>query len=125
MLTYSEILSFKEQLRGFWDPKAERCGIITVNQEIREVANQAEDPENTFAFRLEDLEDGVIATWHSHPKTSANLSIADYRFYQSWPEFIHFIVGVDEVRCYQVHDGIVYCVDEEADYTPRAPEEAL
>ena len=119
MLSYSRILAFKEQLRGFWDPTLERCGTIDVNHQIVEVENQSKNPEFTFAFMMEDLENGAIATWHSHPTTSANLSIDDYRFFQSWPEMLHFIVGIDEVRCYQVHDGIVFCVDDEADYTPR------
>lgn len=125
MLTYSEILSFKKRLRAFWAPEVERCGTVDVNREIIEVSNRSEDPKNTFAFQIEDLENGVKATWHSHPTTTANLSIDDYRFFQSWPEMIHFVVGVDEVRCYQVHDGIVYCVDDEEDYTSWQTEGTL
>ena len=125
MLTFSELETFKTRLEGFWEPGEERCGIVDLNLEIVEVQNRAEDPENTFAFQLEDLENGAKATWHTHPSTSANLSIPDYRFFQSWPEMLHFIVGAEEVRCYQVLDGIVYCVEDEEDYSPRESEEAL
>jgi proteasome lid subunit RPN8/RPN11 len=124
MLTYSEILSSKELLRGCWDPVVERCGTIT-NLEVIEVLNRAQDPKNTFAFQIEDLENGAQATWHSHPVTSANLSIDDHRFFQSWPEMIHFVIGVDEIRCYQVQDGIVYNVEDEEDYSPREAQGAL
>ena len=125
MLTFSELETFKTRLEGFWEPGEERCGIVDLNLEIVEVQNRAEDPENTFAFQLKDLENGVKATWHSHPVTTANLSIDDYRFFQAWPEMLHFIIGVDGVRCYQVHDGIVYYVEDEADYSPRQDEGSL
>ena len=125
MLTFSEIQSFSIRLRGYWAPDVERCGVISRNLRIREVQNRSEDPKNTFAFQLKDLENGVKATWHSHPVTTANLSIDDYRFFQAWPEMLHFIIGVDGVRCYQVHDGIVYYVEDEADYSPRQDEGSL
>jgi proteasome lid subunit RPN8/RPN11 len=99
--------------------------VISVNLDIVEVPNRSENPEYTFAFDAEVLDDGPVATWHTHPNTTANLSIEDYRFFQCWPEMLHFVIGVDEVRCYQVHNGIVFCVDDEADYTPRASEETV
>ena len=119
MLSFSEIQAFKKQLQEYWDPVVERCGIIPSNRNVIEVVNQSKNPEYTFAFLFEDLDNDSLATWHSHPTTTANLSIDDLRFFQSWPEKIHFIVGIDEVRCYQVQDGIVFCVDDEADYTTR------
>jgi len=125
MLKYSSLLNFKQQLLGFWHPSVERCGVITAEHRIIEESNRSEFPEHAFVFDEGVLEQGAIATWHTHPVTTANLSIDDYRFFQSWPEMIHFIVGPDEVRCYQVQDGIVFCVDDEADYTPRTSEEAV
>lgn len=125
MLKYSSLLNLKQQLNGFWSPGVERCGVIDANLEIIEVPNRSQNPEYTFAFDCDVLDDGPVATWHTHPATPANLSIEDYRFYQCWPAMIHFIIGSDEVRCYQVHNGIVFCVDDEADYTPRATEEAV
>ena len=125
MLTFSEIQTLKRQLLGYWGAETERCGVIEANQIIAEVPNLSKDPKNTFTFRMEDLHNGVEATWHSHPVTAANLSIEDYRFFQSWPQMVHFIIGVDGVRCYQVIDGIVYCVEDEADYSPRQDEGAL
>jgi proteasome lid subunit RPN8/RPN11 len=118
MLTFSEIQNTKKLLTAFWSPNVERCG--TINPDIVEQTNLAEDPQNFFQLAMEDLSpEVVLASWHSHPVTSANLSIEDYRFFQSWPKLFHFIIGVDEVRCYQVLDGIVYCVEEKEDYTPR------
>lgn len=125
MLKYSNLLSFKQSLLEFWSPGAERCGVIKENLDVLEVTNRSENPEYTFAFDVEVLDDGPVATWHTHPSTSANLSIEDYRFFQSWPEMLHFIVGHDEVRCYQVQNGIVFCVDDEADYSPRVSQETV
>lgn len=125
MLSFSEIQSFSGQLSGYWAADVERCGVITRTNTVLEVQNQAQDPKNTFAFQIKDLENDPKATWHSHPETTANLSIEDYRFFQSWPELVHFIIGVDGVRCYQVLDGIVYLVEDEADYSPRQDEGAL
>ena len=83
MFTYTEIQKFKKPLAEFWDPEVERCGIITAEGEIVEKTNRAADPARFFEFSIEDLE-GAVATWHTHPKSSANLSIDDYRFFQSW-----------------------------------------
>lgn len=83
-----------------------------------EMQNRAPDPLNHFEFQLEDL-DGAEATWHTHPQTSANLSIEDYWFFTSWPLLLHFVISEEEVRCYVSRDGHVFCIAEENDLPPR------
>ena len=116
MLTYSEIQSFKQQLKSKWHPTTEKCGTISDTGEVIDCVNLARDPENFFEFSLEDLE-GVSATWHTHPSPSSNLSIDDYRFFQSWPNQLHFIISSEQVWCYQVAEGLVYLVEDEEDYS--------
>ena len=116
MLPYSELLSISKQLQNFWEPGVERCGLVLDNLTIEEKSNHSKTPERSFAFDLVDLMLSSVGTWHTHPTTSANLSIDDYRFFECWPNKLHWIVSQGEVWCYLVKDGIVYCVDEE-DYS--------
>jgi proteasome lid subunit RPN8/RPN11 len=108
-------------LLPFWDQSVERCGVISSSHEIIEVTNQAKDPTKNFKFLESDLED-AITTWHSHPTGSANLSIDDYWFFQSWTSLGHFIIFDGEVRFYQTVQGRVYQVDEEDDHPAWLPE---
>jgi proteasome lid subunit RPN8/RPN11 len=120
MLTFSEIQSFKKKLSGHWNPTVELCGVITSELEIEEKTTRAEDPNQRFEFELCDLE-GTTGTWHSHPTGSANLSIDDYRFFQSWSNQTHFIISSNEVRCYLTCKGVVYLIDEEKDHPTWPP----
>jgi len=119
MLTFSEIQKFKKKLRDRWDPQIELCGVISPKKRVRQTKNLSDTPESTFLFDGKDLE-GAIASWHSHPDGTANLSIADYRFFQSWPNQAHFIISSDEVRCYTVEKGLVYFIEQEKDLPSRA-----
>lgn len=118
MLEFSEIQKFKKELLGRWDPKVEVCGVITPDLEIQESPNLAPYPEDAFEFRQEDLE-GMTASWHSHPKSSPNLSIPDFYFFKSWPSMVHFVIGKDEVRCFAVWAGTVYLIEQEEDHPSR------
>ena len=86
----------------------ERGGIIT-SKGIQEVQNQAPDPENGFEFGFEDLhrldDPKTLATFHTHPNASSNLTNLDYVAFMSYPKLKHYIVGNDGVRCYRVHKG--------------------
>lgn len=124
MLTFCEIQSFKSKLRKHWDPEVELCGIVNEAGEIEETKNVSGDPKNRFEFLLEDLNRAQVS-WHSHPSGTANLSIADYRFFQSWPSLTHFIVSIDEVRCYGVHEGMVYLIEQENDHPLWAPRQEV
>lgn len=120
MLTFSEIQAFKQKLKKHWSPNVELCGVITPELGVEEKQNRSPEPEQRFEFALEDL-DGVVGTWHSHPNGTANLSLDDYRFFQSWPNQTHFIISHDEVRCYVTCEGLVHLVEEEKDHPTRPP----
>lgn len=96
-----------------WQPDFELCGVIRKGKLVV-CENIHEDPSNNFQFLIEDLED-MEATWHTHTRESANLSIADYRLYLAWPKVPHFITYRDVVRTYVVETGVVYTVNAETD----------
>ena len=124
MFAFSEIQAFKTSFLKFWHPENERCGIVTVAGKIVKKVNRADDPTDNFEFRYEDLK-SAVATWHTHPNKSINLSIADYWFFMQWPKMLHFVVSQDNASCYVVVDGTVRVIDEEEDCPPRILEEAL
>ncbi len=108
-------------MREYFATGAERCGVITAQGEILECENLAQAPGDAFLFREEDLE-GAVATWHTHPQGSSNLSIADYYFFKSWPKLSHFIVSKDDVWCYVIDShSLVVLVDEEVDHPAWTP----
>lgn len=116
MFTFSRLQQLKEELRAQWIPDVEACGVITPEGAVETRKNQAEDPTDRFSFLIEDLQ-GISATWHTHPASSANLSIGDYWFFMQWSELVHFVVSVDEVRCYVVIQGKVRFIDEAKDHS--------
>ena len=115
MHSYSEILTFKQELIKFWHPEIEQCGVIRGGV-VTQTPNLAPEPQDNFEMDREDLLDST-ATWHSHPSRIANLSIADYWFFKYWGSHLHFITSDEEVRCYVVVDGTVRNLDDEADHT--------
>lgn len=95
--------------------------MVTISGEIQEVPNLAEHPEDQFVFP-EGVLDDAYATWHTHPLTSANLSIADFHFFKSWSNQLHFIISNNEVRCYiDIQDNLIV-IDEADDLSPWTPE---
>lgn len=57
--------------------------------------------------QLEPYEAEMVGTWHTHPRTSANLSPSDYYAFASLPALHHFIVSEKEIRGYYVSNGKV------------------
>lgn len=49
----------------------------------------------------------AVATWHTHPKTSANLSSSDWRMFKAQDSLKHYIVSEHEVRGYFIANGKV------------------
>lgn len=101
----SDIDTFKEVLRAYYtDEGAERVGFILKDDTIVEVMNIAGDPLIGFMVSGDDVMkymDDAVATWHTHPNYTANLSGNDYTTFTNWDDYHHFIVGKDEVKCYK------------------------
>lgn len=98
------------------DEGPERVGVILNAGEVVEVTNRASDPFNTFSIDpdwLRTHESEIVATWHTHPNSPANLSFADYTTFLAWPQFDHYIVGSDVTLRFYVEENIVYCGEEE------------
>lgn len=100
---------FLEELKNKYDESGdERGGYITSDWKIFEVENQHTNKSNNFMFSCEDLEklesDNVIATFHTHPNKTSNLSKEDYDSFVNWEKLLHFIIGKDKISCYKVSD---------------------
>lgn len=74
-----------------------------------ELTNLAANTLDTFAAEWAETThpDLVAATWHTHPNGSANLSVADWKTFVSYPGMEHIVIGTDGVRFYGVHNGAV------------------
>ena len=86
-------------------PDAELCGLILENGDLMEVENTHPTPERGFMISgklISDLGDKVVGTWHTHPKTTAQLSQDDYLGFSCWPDLTHYIAGTDGVAAYRV-----------------------
>jgi proteasome lid subunit RPN8/RPN11 len=97
--------------RSYWNDKIERCGFVLTSGEIVEVENIADDPEDNFEISYDDIdkyEDRIAASWHSHPRGTANLSQSDYELFSQVPEWQHIIISKDEVTNYYVEGHSVY-----------------
>jgi proteasome lid subunit RPN8/RPN11 len=97
-----------EELFKLLEGDKERVGIILQSGEIVELENICSDPENAFELKSRDLlrlEDEAVATWHTHPNASSNLSVDDYQAFRNWPRLKHYVIGVDGVRCFVVQGG--------------------
>jgi proteasome lid subunit RPN8/RPN11 len=98
----------------------ERVGFILIDGSIIEVENISSTPYLTAsvdpAFLVEN-EDRLLASWHSHPGATSQLSGDDYQAFSNWPDLKHYIVGSDGVSSYIVVKGKV--VHEAEDHPPR------
>lgn len=106
-----DLKTLNDALLGFLIEGPERGGFITQTGEIVELTNIADDPNEGFypdidLVALSHL-DTAIATWHSHPGASANLSVEDWHTFVNYPDLSHAIIGTDGVRWYRVENGVV------------------
>lgn len=88
----------------------ERCGIVLSDGEVIEFENRHAEPEKGYCISAADhgqYEDVLVATWHTHPAQTANLSQEDYNGFLQWPHLRHYIIGIDGVRIFVVVDGMV------------------
>lgn len=105
-----------QQLQSLHNPQGfERVGFILSDGEVIEVPNISVTPEIAFLVKGSDiLKYGLpesptpaIATWHTHPKKDANLTIEDHEMFLNYSHLKHYIVGTDGVRGYRVENGRV------------------
>ena len=83
----------------------ERAGVVLSDGEIVELVNEYADPENGAVLDLTpliEISDQIVATWHTHPDATANLSSQDSESFVMWPQCLHAIVGTDGLRWYAV-----------------------
>jgi len=95
-----------KDLLAFYHPTGnERVGLILKDGTIVELPNQALNPSEGSKIDIMDLihyEDLAMATFHTHPGESSDLSLDDHKAFSNWPEFKHYIVGKDGVSCYSI-----------------------
>lgn len=109
-----------DKLCAQWVPAVERCGVILADLSLVELKNLHQTPQAAFEMSADDISaiPNVIATWHTHPHTSGNLSMPDYWMFVANPHLWHYIVGAGgDVRCYYVEDQVVLLHD--GDDPPR------
>lgn len=99
-----------EALLDFYEGEEERVGFILQDGSVIECQNIAPNPKEAFQVSGEEIMkwlDSVVATWHTHPNSTYNLSANDYEMFVSWSDLDHYIVGTNGVRKYVVMDGDV------------------
>ena len=118
-----------EKLKIFYDGfGTERCGFILSDGSIIEAQNVSETPEEAFAILADDIlviEDDIIASWHTHPNHTSNLSEDDFIAFSNWPAWKHMILGSDGLSCYSVSASGDITRDEAEDYSAWSAEKAL
>lgn len=89
----------------------ERGGLILDDHTLVEIENHSETPLEGAVLSLQPehlaLLPRAIGTWHTHPGSTANLSVGDSQTFTAWPDMLHAIVGEEETRWYAVRHGAV------------------
>lgn len=94
----------------------ERCGVITAEGEVVELANVHDTPKDGFRVAPADAliwlaGEKAVSTWHTHPGGDPNLSEQDYAGFLQWPDLTHWIVGLRDGEPlaleYAVDNGLV------------------
>lgn len=105
----------------------ERVGFILNTGEVVEVENISEKPQESFIISSESLikyEDTMVASFHTHPNGTSNLSSDDYIAFRGWPDLKHFIIGKDGISCYIVNGSGTVLKDETQNCLSRLFSEA-
>lgn len=115
MLDKKQIEGLKLVLKHVYNAQgAERVGFIQ-DSRIIEVPNYSVNSEEGFLVGVADNikytdDPATQATWHTHPGALSNLSGDDFETFRMWPDYHHFIIGSDGVRCYfydQVRNAVM------------------
>jgi proteasome lid subunit RPN8/RPN11 len=98
-----------QNLKEFHDPNGpERCGIVMSDGRVIELRNLHPDPMDNFAIQNELLFNlDVVATWHTHPRTGPNLTVADYKAFMAHPRLRHYVVSASEIWCFEMSGDIL------------------
>lgn len=99
------------ELLKMYEGPNERCGFVLSDGTVVECTNVSEKPDSSFAVSTEDMAkflDDAVATWHTHPYSSANLSGDDYTCFYTMFDLDHYIVGNDGVKKYVVRRGRIF-----------------
>lgn len=90
---------------------------------IVEVKNCHLDPAHYFEISEEDIGrylPSAVATWHTHPIGSSNLSVEDYRCFLRYYSLNHYILGQNgAISRYYVESGSLLRDDSEDAYSAR------
>jgi proteasome lid subunit RPN8/RPN11 len=106
-------VKIKEQLSEYYSTEpSERIGFVMPDGSIIETINISMNPANTFHFRSVDVfnyvfKEGAVATWHTHPNMSSDMSEDDYQMFLNYPDMVHYVIGSDGVNAFIVEDGVV------------------
>lgn len=106
-MTHSRV---EKSLLKHYDDKVEHVGFILPHGKVIEVKNVSDNPEGSFDVLGEDIikyENEAVATWHTHPNGTSNLSAGDMETFLNWPDLDHYIVGTDGLTKYTVVDNEV------------------
>lgn len=98
-----------EKLQPFLTDGAERGGFVLSDGSVVELDSQSGDDDSFLPSAADILEYAgqAVATWHTHPGASANLSVDDWQTFIDWSNLKHIIIGEDGIRFYRVADGMV------------------
>ncbi len=103
-----------DTLHELYDPAELRevCGLIDIYGHVHLVDNVHTEPEKGYrmdpvsALRLLNDQE-IVATVHTHPNGTSNLSQEDYAGFSLWPDLAHYIVGNDGITHYWFEDGLL------------------
>ena len=86
------------------EPGPERGGVVLNDGTVVELTNHGDQEDVCVLDPMELLpvEDRMVATWHTHPNSTAALSGMDWETFTQWPDLLHCIVGTDGPRWYAV-----------------------
>ena len=89
----------------------ERGGFVMKDGSLMELENRSTTPNEGAILDMQPdqlaLLSDAVATWHTHPGATSNLSVGDNDTFTSWPALLHVIVGTDGPRWYGVKNGAV------------------
>ena len=98
-------------LQERYEGDQERGGFVLDDYTLHELTNLSETPTEGAILDIQDgdlhLLPRVIATWHTHPGATSNLSVGDAETFCQWPQQFHAIVGENGIRWYGVKNGAV------------------